>query len=310
MAIDIVPPKDRSMRLRRKLRSSASTAALTLTTLLLLACERGPASEASPASAATSGAAATAYLGFDRNDFPGDANLAELRKTFAFTGYWLTPPPNEKRTSWLGEREKLNEAGFGFLVLANGKLYKQLGNERRAALLGKQDSARAVELAKSEGFPTGTVIYVDQEQGGKLLPEQWDYLLAWFDGVIAGGYRAGVYCSGIAAQQPDGSMVITSQDIQAHAGGRQISYWVYNDFCPPAPGCVFAAQPPAPSASGTAFADVWQIAESPMEKERVAKCATTYDTAAEVCWAPNLKAAGIFVDVDTATSADPSHGRK
>lgn len=301
---------------RRVFRKAGSPFRLSLAMLacvgMVVACQGSKAgsSNANGASASESAAAAQTYLGFDRNDYPGDGNLGELRKTFAFTGYWLTAPPNEKRTDWLGKREKLNTAGFGFLVLANGKLYKQLGNERRAAFLGKQDAARAVELAKSEGFPAGTVIFVDQEQGGKLLPEQLDYLLAWFDGVIAGGYRAGVYCSGLEAQQPDGSMVVTSQDIRAHAGGRQISYWVYNDFCPPAPGCVFAAPPPAPSGSGTASADVWQIAESPMEKDRTAKCATTYDTAQEVCWAPNLKAAGIYVDVDTATSADPSHGRK
>src|ERR1700756_749531 len=34
-----------------------------------------------------------AYLGFDRNDYPGDANLAVLRRTFSFTGYWLNVPP-------------------------------------------------------------------------------------------------------------------------------------------------------------------------------------------------------------------------
>jgi hypothetical protein len=283
---------------------------------LVVSCQSskaGSSGAAMPTNANVNAAAAPAaetYLGFDRNDYPGDEHLAELRKTFAFTGYWLTPPPNEKRTDWLGKRDKLNEAGFGFLVLANGKLYKQLGNERRPALLGKQDSARAVELAKSEGFPAGTVIFVDQEQGGKMLPEQMDYLLAWFDGVIAGGYGAGVYCSGLEAQQPDGTTVITSADIRAHAGARQLSYWVYNDFCPPAPGCVFASPAPAPSTSGTPFAEVWQIAESPLVKERIAKCASTYDTAAGVCWAPNLKAAGIYVDVDTATTADPSHGRK
>jgi hypothetical protein len=33
------------------------------------------------------------YLGFDRNDYPGDANLHVLRQTFSFTGYWLNNPP-------------------------------------------------------------------------------------------------------------------------------------------------------------------------------------------------------------------------
>jgi len=34
-----------------------------------------------------------AYLGFDRNDYPGDENLPALRETFSFTSYWLNNPP-------------------------------------------------------------------------------------------------------------------------------------------------------------------------------------------------------------------------
>ncbi|HEX6465839.1 MAG TPA: hypothetical protein VFZ99_00960, partial [Terriglobales bacterium] len=44
----------------------------------------------------------TAYLGFDRNLYPGDENLALLRKTFSFTGYWLNNPPGEQSNTWLG----------------------------------------------------------------------------------------------------------------------------------------------------------------------------------------------------------------
>src|SRR6267143_5567909 len=48
-----------------------------------------------------------AYLGFDRNIYPGDAALPALRKTFVFTSYWLSPPPGEKINTWLGKREFL-----------------------------------------------------------------------------------------------------------------------------------------------------------------------------------------------------------
>jgi hypothetical protein len=41
----------------------------------------------------TSGPSNTAYLGFDRNVYPGDDALPVLRKTFVFAGYWLGPPP-------------------------------------------------------------------------------------------------------------------------------------------------------------------------------------------------------------------------
>ena len=39
------------------------------------------------------------YLGMDRNDYPGDADMTALRKAFAFTGYWLNNPPGANRDS-------------------------------------------------------------------------------------------------------------------------------------------------------------------------------------------------------------------
>ena len=61
------------------------------------------------------------FVGFDRNDYPGDNRLAELRKSFSFAGYWLTPPPGETANTWVGKRGVLRDAGFGFLLLANGR---------------------------------------------------------------------------------------------------------------------------------------------------------------------------------------------
>ena len=61
---------------------------------------------------------APAFLGFDANDYPGEAALPALKKTFAFTGYWLNPPPGEEpgesTNSWTGKREILLQNGFGF----------------------------------------------------------------------------------------------------------------------------------------------------------------------------------------------------
>src|SRR5215467_11650845 len=65
---------------------------------------------------------AASYLGFDRNDYPGDDILKALRKTFSYAGYWLNNPPNAKTNTWTGKRSKLQSADFGFLVLFNGRL--------------------------------------------------------------------------------------------------------------------------------------------------------------------------------------------
>ena len=55
-----------------------------------------------------------AYLGFDRNNYPGDQNLKVLRQTFSYTGYWLNAPPSARTNTWSGKRQKLQSAGFGF----------------------------------------------------------------------------------------------------------------------------------------------------------------------------------------------------
>jgi hypothetical protein len=246
-----------------------------------------------------------AYLGFDRNDYPGDDHLKELHKTFAYTGYWLNNPPGEKTNTWLGKRDKLDSAGFGFLVLFNGRLFREL--KTHAAELGKQDARTAVAAAKREGFPQRIIIFLDQEEGGRLLPEQKAYLFAWIDGVAKSGFRTGVYCSGMPAQEEGGSSVITAEDIRQNAGQRQITYWVTNDACPPSPGCVQHQQPPAVRVSGIDFAEVWQFAQSPRRKDEAAKC-QGYDKDGS-CYAAESTGRPVHVDLNTATQPDPSNGR-
>jgi hypothetical protein len=245
------------------------------------------------------------YLGFDRNDYPGDDRLAELHKTFAFTGYWLNNPPGTKTNTWRGKREKLESAGFGFLVLFNGRLYRAL--RAHAADLGKSDAKAAVAAARREGFPEHTIIFLDQEEGGRLLPEQKAYLFAWIDTVTQAGFRAGVYCSGLPAQEEGGKTVITADDIRNSAGQRRISYWVTNDACPPSPGCVKAARALAPKASGIDFAEVWQFAQSPKRRDVASSC-QGYNHDGN-CYTAESVGQPIHVDLNTADSRDPSQGR-
>lgn len=251
-------------------------------------------------------AQSTTYLGVDRNDYPGDANLETLRRTFSYTGYWLNNPPGERANSWAGHRAAVESAGFGFLVLFNGRLYGELKSEVNAKRLGQVDARAAVASARREGFPRGTIIFLDVEQGGRMLPEQKAYIFAWVDGITAAGFRAGIYCSGMMS--PDEQHVVTAEDIRASAGSRQITYWAINDACPPAPGCAFPQQPPSPAQSGVSFAEVWQFAQSPQRRDVAGRC-TNYTRDGD-CYAPGTSAGqGLHVDLNTATSPDPSHGR-
>jgi Rv2525c-like, glycoside hydrolase-like domain len=245
------------------------------------------------------------YLGFDRNDYPGDANLKMLRQTFSYTGYWLNNPPGEKSNSWVGHRAAVESAGFGFLVLFNGRLYAELKSVTNAKRLGASDAHRAAASALREGFPKDTIIFLDQEQGGLMLPEQKSYIYTWVDGIIATGFRAGVYCSG--QPSPDENKVVTALDIQHNAGSRHITYWAINDACPPSPGCDFAKNPPGSKESGVDFAEIWQFAQSPQRKDVAGHC-TNYSRGN--CYPPGTNPSqGLHVDMNSATSPDPSHGR-
>ena len=122
------------------------------------------------------------YPGFDRNDYPGDAALPALRKTFRYTGYWLNKPQGESSNSWVGKRAILRRCGFGFLVLFTGRTDAKIKTEERkgrdAAELGAAEGRAAVAAAAREGFPKNVLIFLDQEEGGRLLPEQAAYLFA------------------------------------------------------------------------------------------------------------------------------------
>ncbi len=242
-------------------------------------------------------AARAQYAGFDRNVYPGDAALPALRHVFRFAGYWLNAPPGRPDNSWTGKRTALLQNGFGFLVLFNGRLEKELTNP---AALGSSDAASAAGLARKEGFPPRTVIFLDQEEGGRLDPSQRAYVHAWIDAVNARGFRAGVYCSAVPFREGDGSIVNTADDLRHHAGRRAFDLFVYNDACPPSPGCVFVAPPRPVDASA-----IWQYAQSPRRKELTASCAATYASSG-ACLEPTTQ---LDVDVSSATSPDPSHGR-
>jgi glycoside hydrolase-like protein len=281
--------------------------------LLTIALSTARAQDPRPSSQTNSPSSAPAYLGFDRNDYPGDDTLKSLRKTFSYAGYWLNNPPNVSTNTWIGKRSKVQSADFGFLVLYNGRLFKELKSVSYAMKLGVSDAQAAVAAARREGFPKQTIVFLDQEQGGRMLPEQKAYIYAWVDEVAAADFAAGIYCSGISAAKQGGEDVVTAEDIRQSAGSRKIAYWVTNDACPPSGGCVFAkhALPTNahnPAGSGIPFADVWQFAQSPKRRDVAAGCSGYHSDGN--CYPPNIDAAkGLHVDLNAASSPDPSHGR-
>jgi hypothetical protein len=253
------------------------------------------------------------FVGFDRNGYPGDGRLAELHSHFAFMGYWLNNPPGAKQNGWFGKRQQLRDAGFGFLVLWNGRLEAEIKNSTLAPdALGRQDAADAIAAAKRDGFPPATILFLDQEEGGRLEPAQNAYFFAWTEAVAASGFRAGSYLSGQPSPDgtgPDGKPITisTARNVREEIATRHLHpvvLWVAQDACPPALGCTI--QPPKLKDSGTLDAEVWQYAQSPRRPLLTRSCAQTYAKDGQ-CYAGVTS--DLYLDLDVAKSADPSHGR-
>jgi hypothetical protein len=277
-------------------------------TLTLLSCQAGsqPGSQPGPQGQTSP----RAYLGFDLNIFPGNAALPVLRKTFAFSGYWLSPPPGEQNNTWVGngQREALRSHGFGFLLLYRGPLSRELKSESAATEKGTADARNAAAAAKREGFPAQAIIFLDIEEGGRLSAAYHSYLRTWAGGLAEAGYHTGAYCSGMPVKEEPGATITTADDIRAHAPSQDFVFFIYNDACPPSPGCTYPQNPPSPAASGILYASVWQYAQSPRRKEFTAHCAPGYHSDGN-CYAPGDTAHAWFLDVNSATSVDPSNGR-
>lgn len=266
---------------------------------------------ADPSHAMAAQAAPGEWVGFDRNDYPGDDAMASLHNTFAFTGYWLTNPPGEQANSWIGKRTTLLGQGWGFLVLANGKLDVEILKAQKAgtapAELGRKDAAAAVASAQREGFPAHTIVFLDQEEGGRLLAEQASYLLGWTEAVAASGFRPGVYASGQQVEDAPGQKIDTVEDIRARVKAghlHDVAIFDALDQCPPAPGCT--VHPSPLSSTPDPGITVWQYAQSPRRPEITKSCGATY-AADGNCYAPG--APHLFLDMNAASSADPSEGR-
>ena len=266
-----------------------------------------PASRAQSSAAAES-SKADSYLGFDLNLYPGDTALATLRENFSFVGYWLSPPPGTKQNTWTGKREILRSHGFGFAVLYAGPLEKELKSEAGARQKATNAARDAATLAKREQFAPRTIMFLDIEEGGRLSANYHAYVQSWIDGLASAGFRAGVYCSGMAVSEGKGVTILTADDIRDHIGSRELTFWIFNDACPPAPGCSVTKATPEVARGGVDYAKVWQFARSPRVKEVTAHCAATYARDGN-CYAPGDSHHAWFLDLNAATSSDPSGGR-
>jgi hypothetical protein len=148
-------------------------------------------------------------------------------------GYYL-PAPCHRDVSWSGTRERLIALGWGTAVVYLGQQDWAASPVRApaardtvvrtdsaasaqapaapaasatpaappacsasnlSAARGGTEAADAVAKTAAEGFPAGTVVYLDVERVSAVSPALLEYVRGWVDGMLADGrFLPGIYC--------------------------------------------------------------------------------------------------------------------
>lgn len=163
-------------------------------------------------------AQAGTWLGFDTHTYPGDDKMRAWRNApdapYHWVGFYLPAAPCHKGTSWSGKRQTLTDMGWGLAVVyvgqqTWGRTPRTLTEKQRAALQkrgvtcnadyldadrGAAEGLDAIRSTRDQGFPKGTVIFLDIERMEKMPQRMRDYYRAWVATVLAeGNYRPGIY---------------------------------------------------------------------------------------------------------------------
>lgn len=217
------------------------------------------------------------FPGFDTSEFPGSEKIEWLKtKTnLVWCGYYLAPTPSHSSASWMGQRATLEKAGWGLAPIYVGQQINGPGRHNVNGSQGRTDGIEAVTLLTSEGFSSGTCVYLDLEDGPPFTPPRSDYVSAWIDAVSVQGYQSGIYCSHLLAAA-------------IHALRPSVRVWAFKVETTsehPFPGANFPDLHPA--GSGYPGAYVWQLGQN---------CRLAL---------PGTPVSSLLVDLDSALTPDP-----
>ena len=217
------------------------------------------------------------HAGFDISGFPGAAEMSWLRQNtnLVWCGYYLGPAPSHGGTSWMGQRATLAGQGWGIAPLYVGQQVTGPGSHNSSLAQGHVDGSDAVTLLRAEGFPAGSSVYLDLENGPPFVQAQQDYVAGWVDTVKGAGFQPGVYCSHLLAEA-------------VHALRSDARIWAFKvstNAPHPVPGTNFPDDHPAGSGYTGAF--IWQLGQN---------CQITL---------PGAPLSSLTVDLDSAVTPDP-----
>jgi hypothetical protein len=173
------------------------------------------------------------FAGFDTSIYPGDAALQAWMKPgspYEWVGYYLEAPCH-RDTSWGGKRATLSAMGWGFAVIYVGQQTfdgvaaidptgplnatptpgpahaiiiedKGVAATCSRTLLSREqglaEADDAIAKTAAQGFPTGSVIYLDLERMETITPAMEAYYSAWIERVLSDGrFFPGIYCHNV-----------------------------------------------------------------------------------------------------------------
>ena len=209
------------------------------------------------------------YPGFDTSIYPGDAAMRtwSTASPYRWVGYYLQAPCH-RDASWMGRRAALQEMGWGIGLLYVGQQtwdgVQQLSpnwnimvdaagavtcsRSLLTAAQGTAEAADAVSKTAAEGFPSGTVIFLDLERMETIPASMQAYYRAWIRGVLADGrFQPGVY----AHRRNAAELHAAAREVYVAAGRSGApEFWI-------AGGSGFSLNR-HPTEVGFEFASVWQ----------------------------------------------------
>lgn len=211
-------------------------------------------------------AVAAGVPGFDTREYPGDAAMERWRtdSPYRWVAYYI-PAACHPRSSWTGRRSALRAMGWGLAVLYVGEQdWTQVANPPAGPGEGTggvirctatnlnaeralADAAEADSVARGEGFPNGSTVYLNVERVDSVSAALEAYVRAWAGGLVdRGRYVPGLYAH---ARNAD-ALYAAMADELVRRSGRPPRLWVAK-----AGGFDLSR---APTESGFPRATVWQ----------------------------------------------------
>jgi hypothetical protein len=216
-----------------------------------------------------------AHAGFDASGFPGTSKMATIKSTtnFEWCGFYLGPTPSHPDAGWMSHRADLVGQGWGIAPLYVGQQTTGPGSHNVTKAQGKIDGNQAVSRLNAAGFPPGTFVFLDLENGLPFPVKQRNYVAAWVQAIEDDGtFKPGIYCSHRLANA-------------VHTLVPSARLWVFK--VPTTAKHPISGPPfpnPNPSGSGIAAAHIWQLDQNGQAA---------------------LAGTAITIDLDSALTANP-----